>query len=254
MEDTNALSQKPPQGVTAEDVMVILRENAQQIKKMGAETDRRMQETDRLLQETAQQMRENALQRQETDRQLKEMRAETDRLMQENARQFKEMSAETERQMKDTDRRIKETERIVGGLGNRFGDMAEQFLVPALRGKFREFGFTFGEIYRNIEWENESHDLFMEFDALLGNGSQAMVVEVKAKLDKADIDEQIVRMEKVRRYADLRGDTRQFYCAMAAMTAQKNVIAYALSNGFYLIMPSGEDVAVTKPISEPRFW
>jgi hypothetical protein len=139
-------------------------------------------------------------------------------------------------------------------LGNRFGDMAEQFLVPALRGKFREFGFSFGEIYRNVEWENERHSLFMEFDALLGNGNQAMVVEVKAKLDKADIDEQIARMEKVRRYADLRGDTRQFYCAMAAMTAQKNVIAYALSHGFYLIMPSGEDVLVTKPTSEPKFW
>jgi hypothetical protein len=41
---------------------------------------------------------------------------------------------------------------------------------------------------------------------------------------------------------------------MAAMTASKNVIAYVLSNGFYLIMPSGEDVTVTKPISEPRFW
>jgi hypothetical protein len=81
-----------------------------------------------------------------------------------------------------------------------------------------------------------------------------MIVEVKSKLDKADIDEQIRRMEKVRRYADLKGDTRQFYCAMAALTAPGEVIAYALSNGFYLIMPSGEDVVVTKPASEPGVW
>jgi hypothetical protein len=57
--------------------------------------------------------------------------------------------------------------------------------------------------------------------SLAENGAQAMVVEAKAKLDKADIDEQIIRMEKVRRYADLRGDTRQFYCAMATMAAKK---------------------------------
>jgi hypothetical protein len=141
----------------------------------------------------------------------------------------------------------------VGDLGNRFGDIAEHFLTPGLRGKFEKFGFSFGELSRNVEWENKSHNLSMELDALLENGKQAMVVEVKAKLDKADVDEQISRMEKVRRYADLHGDTRQFYCAMAAMAAKKTVLEYALSKGFYLIMPSGEDVKVTKPVSE-KAW
>jgi hypothetical protein len=60
-----------------------------------------------------------------------------------------------------------------------------------------------------------------------------MVVEVKTKLDKADVDEQTGRMEKVRRYADLHGDTRQFFCAMAALSAPGRVIEYALSKGFY---------------------
>ncbi|MDR0637347.1 MAG: hypothetical protein LBG27_00315 [Spirochaetaceae bacterium] len=84
-------------------------------------------------------------------------------------------------------------------------------MIPALRKKFREFRFSFGEVSRNVEWENESHGLSMELDALLENGSHAMVVEVKTKLDKADIDEQRGRMDKARRYASLRGDTRQFY-------------------------------------------
>ena len=148
----------------------------------------------------------------------------------------------------------KETQRIVGDLGNRFGDIAEHFLTPDLRRKFKKFGFAFGKISRNLEWENEEHNLLMEFDALLENGTQAMIVEVKAKLDKKDIDEQINRMEKVRRYADLNNDTRQFYCAMATMSAKKEVIKYTLENGFYLIMPSGEDVKVTAPESKPRFW
>jgi hypothetical protein len=153
-----------------------------------------------------------------------------------------------------TNKQLKETQRIVGDLGNRFGDIAEHFLIPGLRGKFERFGFSFGQLSRNIEWENKSHNFSMELDALLENGAQAMVVEVKAKLDKADIDEQISRMEKVRRYADLRGDTRQFYCAMATMAAKKTVIEYALARGFYLIMPSGEDVKVTKPVSGPGVW
>ena len=167
--------------------------------------------------------------------------------MQETFRQLKEMGTET-------DRRIKETQRIVGGLGNRFGDMAEQFLIPALQGKFMDIGFSFEEISRNVVWKNESHGFLIELDALLKNDTQAMVVEVKAKLDKTDIDEQIGRMEKVRQYANLHGDTRQYYCAIATMAAKETVIAYALSMGFYLIMPSGEDVKVTKPTSKPRVW
>ena len=58
----------------------------------------------------------------------------------------------------------------------------------------------------------------------------------------------------MRRYADLRGDRRQFYCAVAAITADERVVAYALSAGFFLIMPSGEDVKVTEPAATPRFW
>jgi hypothetical protein len=158
--------------------------------------------------------------------------------------------AEIQKAHKETEKALKETQRIVGDLGNRFGDIAEHFLTPGLRGKFESFGFSFGELSRNVEWENKSHGLSMELDALLENGTQAMVVEVKAKPDKADIDEQIGRMEKVRHYADLHGDGRQFYCAMAA---KRTVLEYALSNGFYLIMPSGEDVKVTKPVPE-KVW
>jgi hypothetical protein len=161
--------------------------------------------------------------------------------------------AEIQKAHRETEKALKETQRIVGDLGNRFGDIAEHFLTPGLRGKFGGFGFSFGELSRNVEWENKEHNILMELDALLENGTQAMVVEVKAKLDKNDIDEQMVRMEKVRRYADLRGDRRQFYCAVAAMAAKKTVRDHALSKGFYLIMPSGEDVKVTEPVSA-RAW
>jgi hypothetical protein len=156
--------------------------------------------------------------------------------------------------IEEVEKAQKETQRIVGDLGNRFGDIADHFLTPDLRRKFKKFGFAFGKISRKLEWENEEHNFLMEFDALLENGTQAMVVEVKVKLDKKDVDEQINRMEKVRCYANLYNDTRQFYCAMATMSAKKEVIKYALENGFYLIMPSGEDVKVTAPESKPRFW
>lgn len=162
--------------------------------------------------------------------------------------------AEINKAHKETERALKETQRIVGDLGNRFGDIAEQLLIPGLVDKLDQFGFAFGEVSHNITWKNREHNLAMELDALLENGKEAMVVEVKTKLDKADIDEQIGRMEKVRVFADLHGDTRRFFCAMAALVAPDRVIDYALSKGFYVIMPSGEDIKVTKPVSDPAVW
>jgi hypothetical protein len=162
--------------------------------------------------------------------------------------------AEIQKAHKETEKALKETQRIVGDLGNRFGDIAEKMLIPALLDKFEQLGFTFGELSHNVKWKNKDHNFSMELDALLENGRQAAVVEVKTKLDIADIDEQINRMEKVRWYADCKGDTRQFLCAMAALSAPDRVIEYALAKGFYVIMPSGEDVKVTKPAAGPRIW
>jgi hypothetical protein len=161
---------------------------------------------------------------------------------------------ELEKAHRETEKAVQETQRIVGDLGNRFGDLAERTLLPDLVDHFERIGLSFGKLSHNVKWKKKAYNLSMELDALLENGKQAMVVEVKAKLDKADVDEQIGRMEKVRRYAAMDGGSRQFYAAMAAMTAADKAIEYALGKGFYLIMPSGEDVRITEPTSEPRVW
>ncbi|MDR1353156.1 MAG: hypothetical protein LBK05_07730, partial [Treponema sp.] len=149
---------------------------------------------------------------------------------------------------------LRETQRIVGDLGNKFGDEAEYTMVPGLPEKFKQFGFDFGVISRNRKINNDEHGIYAEIDAFLENGTQAMAVEVKAKLQKADVDGHIERMEKIRKYADLYGDKREFFGALAATVVHEKPRDYALENGFYVIEPSGEDVKVTKPDSDPRVW
>jgi hypothetical protein len=61
-------------------------------------------------------------------------------------------------------------------------------------------------------------------------------------------------MERVRKYADDHGDKREFFGAMAATITDENTRKYALSKGFFVIEPSGEDVKITKPASEPKIW
>ncbi|MDR2766731.1 MAG: hypothetical protein LBB82_00230, partial [Treponema sp.] len=78
---------------------------------------------------------------------------------------------ETAEQQKATDRQIKATEKMLGKLGNRFGDMIEHMILPNLVTKFGELGFTFTKANRT-EIQDREHKLFTEVDAFLENGDK----------------------------------------------------------------------------------
>ncbi|GHV29584.1 hypothetical protein AGMMS4952_15470 [Spirochaetia bacterium] len=186
----------------------------------------------------------------ETMRELQELHKETEA----GLRELHQAHKETEKAHKETEKALKETQRIVGDLGNKFGDEAEYTMLPGLPEKFKQFGFDFGVINRNRKINNDEHDIHAEIDAFLENGTQAMAVEVKAKLQNSDVDDHIKRMEKLRKYADIFDDKRKLFGALAAVVVNEKSKNYALENGFYVIEPSGEDVNIIKPGSDPRVW
>ncbi|MDR1638035.1 MAG: hypothetical protein LBR93_11955 [Treponema sp.] len=216
---------KKAKKVTLDDVWATINE----IGKAHKETEAAIKETQAALKET--------------QAALKKAHAETEAAIK-----------ETQKAHAETEAALKETQRIVGDLGNKFGDEAEHTLIPGLPEKFKQFGFDFGAISRNRKIKNEKHNIHAEIDAFLENGTQAMAVEVKAKLQKADVDNHIRRMEKLRSYADLHGDGREYFGAMAATVVNEGEREYALERGFYVIEPSGEDVKVSEPDSAPRVW
>ncbi|MDR1239979.1 MAG: hypothetical protein LBK27_07685 [Treponema sp.] len=167
--------------------------------------------------------------------------------------ELRKLHAETERTLKEANARTERTlNKAIGGLSNTVGSLVEHFMTAGLPKKFKRFGFTFDRI-TTVKWADGENNIYTEIDGLLENGSQAMVVEVKTTLRNEDIDDHLVRMEKVRKYADIRGDTREFLSAIAAVNIDKSSKEYALKKGFFVIEPSGEDVKITKPVSE-KIW
>jgi len=145
---------------------------------------------------------------------------------------------------------IRETQKNIGGLNNTLGSLVEHILTPNLPQKFKKLGYSFNRIatYKFAE------GVYAQIDGMLENGTQAVAVEVKTTLRQMDIDEHLIRMEKIRKYADEHGDKRQFMGAMAATITDETTKNYALKKGLFVIEPSGEDVKVTKPETEPRVW
>jgi len=161
---------------------------------------------------------------------------------------------ETQQSLKEsnlrTEKAIKETQKNVGGLSNSLGSMVEHILTPSLPKKFKKLGYNFNRIatYKYAE------GVYAQIDGMLENGEQAVAVEAKVTLRQMDIDDHLLRMEKIRKYADEHGDKRQFMGAMAATITDEATRNYALKKGLFVIEPSGEDVKVTKPAVEPRVW
>jgi len=157
---------------------------------------------------------------------------------------------EVQQEHKKTEKAIRETQKNIGGLNNTLGSIVEHILTPGLPKKFKKLGYSFNRIatYKFAE------GVYAQIDGMLENGEQAVAVEVKTTLRQSDIDEHLVRMEKIRKYADEHRDKRQFMGAMAATITDENTRNYALKNGLFVIEPSGEDVKVTKPEGEVRVW
>jgi len=81
-----------------------------------------------------------------------------------------------------------------------------------------------------------------------------MLVEVKTKLTTTDVKDHVKRLEKMRVYADLRGDKRAFLGAVAGVVMTPNAKKYALEQGFYVVEPSGETFNITPPNGKPKEW
>ena len=157
---------------------------------------------------------------------------------------------ETQQAQKEAQEAQKETQKNIGGLSNRLGSMVEHILIPGLPKKFKKFGYSFTRIasYKYAD------GVWAQIDGMLENGTQAIAVEVKFTLRNTDIDDHIVRMEKIRKFADEHGDKRQFIGAIAAINTDESARNYALKKGLFVIEPRGEDVKVTKPKNEVRVW
>jgi hypothetical protein len=89
---------------------------------------------------------------------------------------------------------------------------------------------------------------------MLENGDLAMLIEVKTKLETADVKDHIDRLEKMRKYADLHGDKRTFLGAVAGVVIDATAKEYALTEGLFIIEPSGESFNITQPKNKPKEW
>jgi len=162
------------------------------------------------------------------------------------------MFQETDRKMKEYaeqwEKQHNETERIVGKLGNRFGELVEHLVAPNIKKKFNELGFCFTKSAMDVEISDPHNPKTdAEVDILLENGDIAIAVEVKSKPNNKDINDHVKRMEILRRHADDKQDKRRYQGAIAGAIITRAARDYILKKGFYVIEQTGDTVQINIP-------
>ncbi|MDR0321370.1 MAG: hypothetical protein LBI28_07685 [Treponema sp.] len=175
-------------------------------------------------------------------------------ILQEVGEKQKEIAKRQEEAVQKTEKDKEDFNRRLGEYINLFGDFTEYMMAPMLGEKFREFGLDFPKVNRNTVVNDKVNNISFETDVMLENGDKAMLVEVKTKLTIERINNHIARLEKMRTYANLHGDKRTFLGAVAGVVVTDEVKDYALSQGFYLIKPSGDNFNITPPNGQPKEW
>jgi hypothetical protein len=194
-------------------------------------------------------------------------RAEFDERMKKSAERFdREMAASKEkadREMaelrelaKENKQMLKENERLIGGLGNSFGQLAEHLVAPGIAGRFNELGYHFGSISPGgMRIFGENRNVLAEIDLLLENGENIVAVEVKARPREGDIKQHVRRLEILREYRNRLHDERKIMGAIAGAIFGVKEQEAALQAGLYVLEQSGDTMKINIPEGfVPREW
>ncbi|MCL2294463.1 MAG: hypothetical protein FWC36_06340 [Spirochaetes bacterium] len=179
---------------------------------------------------------------------------ETDRQMKESAKEIREQMKETDRQMKEAAKRIKELSEQMGGLHNKFGELAEHLVAPGIVERFNNLGyrFTFVSHKKNrasggLIIHDEHGKVITEIDILLENGEYIIAVEVKTEPKEKDIEHHIKRLKIMRESYNKSRDTRKILGAIAGAIFPYEVKKLAHEAGFYVLEQSGDTMKMDIP-------
>jgi len=213
-------------------------------------------------------IREGIRETREFRQSMKEQATKSDREWRRTRRLMKERDAEYEREKKERDaeyvRRMRKTElamermcQEVGGLGNSIGRIIEHMIGERIIEKFQALGYNVTHpVVRNCSFSSAKLGLYGEFDLTLVDSDIIILIEVKTTLETSDIRKHLKKIEEYRNHIATDGFVQphvrhllpntRFIGAVAGAVVTDEAKDFALENGLYVIVQSGEAVEIVQ--------
>ena len=238
--------------VTLEDIYRIFAEQARVLKEAQEEAAKRQDEA---LAKERKEREAYQKEREAYEKAQKEARAKA----QEEARKKHEAADEKYRKEREAsdrrwEQRMERLDRQMGKVTSSFGEVIEHLVTPNVMKKFRKLGFTFNDSFRGHQIQDAVGKTRGEIDVEFHNGTDIMVVEVKAHPDRDDVGRLIKKMTILRELEKYPG--KALYGALAAAVITDEVRDLAIGHGFYVLEQSGDTMRILPADTafKPKQW
>ena len=153
---------------------------------------------------------------------------------------------------KETDRKFQETARLVSNLGGQWGLFVENQVAPACERLFNERGIPVQMVSQRVKkWRGGDT---LEIDVLVVSAGHVVVVEVKASLSVADVQEFLDDLQQFRAFFPEYADW-QVNGAVAGMRIEEGADRYAYRHGLFVLAQTGDTVKILNdPNIQPKVW
>jgi hypothetical protein len=161
-----------------------------------------------------------------------------------------------EKFVEKTSRSLDDTNKKVGHLDLRFGELIEHLIAAGIADRFREVGYCFDDVTHPFGFKFKQDGVVIaQADILLENQDTIMIVEVKSKPDDRDVQNFMTKIYAVRRYyeQDPTAKNKRLIGALAGAIFPKHVKLLAVKSGFFAVTQRGDTVKIDVPKGfEPR--
>ena len=185
---------------------------------------------------------------------LSESLKETRRIMKQNSEESKADFAELRAIQKKTELVI---EKVGSRFDQRWGDLVEALVRGKLVKIFKKQNIDIKRTYTEAtaEWEQPNGKVKnREFDIVVANGTEAVVVEVKTTLEARDVHYFLDNLKDFKKYFP-KHEPDTIYGAMAYLKTKKGADKLAEENGLFIIRATGDSAhLVNKDGFKPKVF
>jgi hypothetical protein len=185
-------------------------------------------------------------------------KAEDERRKEREARHAEDMERlrKLEKLVEKNSRDINGTNKKVGELDNRFGELIEHLIAPDMACRFKELGYSFEDVVHPFGFQFKQDGMVVaQADILLENDDTILVIEIKAKPNNDDIKRLGLKLSNIRKYyeQDPVRNKKILVGALAGAIFPQNIKQYTIQSGFFVITQKGDTIKIDVPKGfEPR--
>ncbi len=170
----------------------------------------------------------------ERDERFRKEQAEREAEREKDRAEFKERM---DKISMDTNKAIKDMKNV---FTTQWGRLVEALCKPAAYSLFKKEGIEIDRVYEGIHKAKANGQDVMEIDVALCDTSVAMIVEVKTRCGRRDIDYFLSQMKHCKEwYPDFAN--KELRVAVAAIKYDEGADTYAQERGLYVLKLSGEE-------------